>query len=163
MVQLVSPDICSYLYKSNHMSISNHLSVKATRKCFSYPLSLGPNFAPPHSHLPLGDFLSNSNHFICESEGRPPLKNEGDWSNIVWHILLTDTHTKHTQTDTHTHTHKSITINPWRGLVTRNTAGTAEYPTRQQTTWCDIQINIKYCWQLYVECTDVQLFITWHE
>ncbi len=32
---------------------------------------------------------------------------------------------------------------------TRNTAGTAENPVRQQTNLCDMQINIKDYWQLY--------------
>ncbi len=46
-------------------------------------------------------------------------------------------------------------------LETRKTAGTAENPTRQQTTLCDIQINSKYYWQLYLYCTDTQPFKTW--
>ena len=34
---------------------------------------------------------------------------------------------------------------------TRKTTGTAENPARHQTTLCDIQINVKYHWETYLQ------------
>ena len=55
---------------SNYMSKARHLGVTATRKFFSYLLSLEPNFDPPHPPLPWGDFFSKSIGFLSGSEGR---------------------------------------------------------------------------------------------
>ncbi len=55
---------------SNYMSNSHRLEVIATRKIFSYLLSLGPNFASIRPTLTPGRFFSKWNHLILGSEGR---------------------------------------------------------------------------------------------
>ncbi len=47
------------LSNSKYVSNSHHLGVLATRKFFSYLLSLGPNFDTLHPPLPQGDFSQN--------------------------------------------------------------------------------------------------------
>ena len=49
---------------SNYMPNSHCLGVIATRKNFSYLLSLGPNFGPPKPTLTLKQFFSKSNRFF---------------------------------------------------------------------------------------------------
>ncbi len=75
------------------MSNSYRLGVIATRKSFSYLLSLGPNFDPsPQAHLYLwAIFLKIESLHPCV-QGKPPVENEVDWSNTFW--LFTDTHTQ---------------------------------------------------------------------
>ena len=104
---------------SNYVSNLHRLEVIANRKIFSYLLSFGPNFDPPHIHpYPWAIFLKiESLHSWVQ--GKPLLKNEVHQFSIFCDMLLTDTHTQ-------THTHKAI--------ATRKTAGTAENPAHQQTT-----------------------------
>ena len=59
---------------SNYVSNSHRLGVIATRRIFSYPSSLEPNFDPPHPPLARGDFFPESNGFRLGSEGRSPSK-----------------------------------------------------------------------------------------
>ncbi len=81
------------------MSKTRRLGIIAARKLFSYLLSLGPNFDPPHPPLPRGDFFQN--RMVSSLRGKDSTKNEVDRFNILLDILVTVTHTDR-QTDRQT-------------------------------------------------------------
>ena len=68
---------------SNNMSISNRLVVIATRKIFSYLLSLWPNFDRPPPPLTPGNFSQN---LIVSSLGYMEGSHE-NWSWLVKYLL----------------------------------------------------------------------------
>ncbi len=68
---------------SNYMSKSRRLGVKAIQNFFSYLLSLGSNFDPPHPPLPHGDFFQNRMvSSLAWVRGKASTKNEVDIFNI---------------------------------------------------------------------------------
>ncbi len=70
--------ICDFLLvlNSNYMCISHRLEATciATQIVFSYHLLSLSQLWDPHTHPYLGQFFSKLNHFLPESEGRPPPK-----------------------------------------------------------------------------------------
>ncbi len=97
---------------SNYASNSHRLEVIASRKIkiFSYLLSLGPNFDPPHPHpsLPPGEFSQNR---VTSSLGpREAFHEKWRWSvqYFLRYVVNRDT-----QTDRHTHKAILAGFNYW--------------------------------------------------
>ena len=75
------------------MSISHHLAVIATRKCFSCLLSSAQNFThPPHTVTlaPGAIFLKIESLHLWVS-WKAHITNKGDWFNTFRDVLLKDT------------------------------------------------------------------------